>query len=58
MKSLETVVPVTLLFNPYPPANQPEFLTFIEFRNLLQRINSPAYVAWRAGTKSLFLLGS
>jgi hypothetical protein len=30
----------------------------MEPRNRFQGMNSPAYVAWRAGTITLFLLGS
>jgi hypothetical protein len=38
-----------------PIKPEPEiFLTFKEPKN---RFNPPAYVAWRAGTTTLFLLG-
>ncbi len=34
--------------------SQPKFVKFKEPRNLIQGIDSAAYLAWRAGTKTLF----
>jgi hypothetical protein len=37
---------------------EPEFLNLWKTKNRFQGTNPPAYVAWRAVTTTLFLLGS
>jgi hypothetical protein len=38
--------------------SKPVFETFMEPKNRFHGIDPPAYEAWRAGTTTLFLLGS
>ncbi len=45
-------------FPPHPTFLGPNFQTFREPKNRFQGIIPPAYVAWRAGTATLFLLCS
>ncbi len=50
-----------LLHLPHPFLKQAFETVFLNFkgpRNRFQGLESPAYVAWRAGKASLFLLGS